>query len=61
MLIFCNTQTTVETQYFSSMKKCMTYNSAQTWFTKIVKNHSLVRFASSHLLTAQNLGVNVMS
>jgi len=43
MPIFCNTQTTVERQYFSVMKNCMTLNSAQTRFTKIVKNHGLVR------------------
>ena len=32
--IFCNTQTTVENQYFSAMKKRITtWNSAQTWVT----------------------------
>jgi len=39
MPIFCNTQTTVERQYLSAMKKRITWNSAQTWATKIVKNH----------------------
>jgi len=43
MPIFCNAETTVERQYFSAMKKRITWNSAQTWVTKIVKNHSLVR------------------
>jgi len=43
MPIFCNTQTTVERQYFGVMKKCMMLNSAQTRVTKIVKNHGLVR------------------
>jgi len=42
MLIFCNTQTTVERQYFSAMKKHITWNSVQTWVTKIVKNHGFV-------------------
>jgi len=42
MSIFCNTQTTVEKQYFSAMKKRITWNSAQTWVTQIVKNHDLV-------------------
>jgi len=42
MPILCNTQTTVERQYFSVMKKHITWNSAQTWLTKIVKNHGLV-------------------
>jgi len=42
MLIFCNTQTTVERQYFSAMKKHITWNYAQTWVTKIVKNHGFV-------------------
>ena len=42
MLIFCSTQTTVEKQYFSAMKKCIAWNSARTWVTKIVKHHSLV-------------------
>jgi len=40
--IFCNTQTAVERQYFTAMKKYITWNSAQTWVTKIVKNHGLV-------------------
>jgi len=31
MPIFCNTQTTVERQYFNAMKKRITWNSAQTW------------------------------
>jgi len=35
MLIFCNTQTTVERQYFSAIKKYLTWNCAQTWVTKI--------------------------
>ena len=43
MPIFCNTQTTVEIQCFTAMKKRITWNSAQTWVTKIVKNHGLVR------------------
>jgi len=42
MPIFCNTQTTVGRQYFSAIKKCISWNSAQTWVTNIVKNHSLV-------------------
>jgi len=59
MPIFCNTQTTVERQYFSAVKKHITWKSAQTWVTKIVKHHGL--FIGSHLLTAQNLGANVTS
>jgi len=57
MPIFCNTQTTVE----SAMKKRITGDSAQaqTWITKIVKNHGLVR--SNHLLTVQHLGANITS
>jgi len=47
MLMFCNTQTTVERQYFSVMKKCITWNSAKTWVTKIVKKDGLVRRQSS--------------
>jgi len=43
MPIFCNAQTAVERQYFSAMKKRITWNSAQTWVTKILKNHSLIR------------------
>jgi len=43
MPIFCNTQTTVERQYFSSMKKRITWNSVETWGTEIVKNHGFVR------------------
>jgi len=43
---------------YSVMKKRITWNSAQTWVTKIVKTTAL--FTSSHLLTAQNLGVNFM-
>jgi len=39
MPIFCNTQTTVERQHLSGMKKRVRWNSAQTWVTKIVKNH----------------------
>jgi len=42
MSIFCNTQITVQRQYFSAMKNCIKWNSVQTWVTKIVKNHSLV-------------------
>ena len=42
MPILYNTQTTVERQYFSAMKKRITWNSAQTWVTKIVKRHALV-------------------
>jgi len=30
-------------QYFSAVKKRITWNSAQTWATKIVKNHGFVR------------------
>jgi len=59
MPIFCNTQTTVERQYFSAMKKRITWNSVQTWVTKIVKTTAL--FACNCLLTAQNLGANVTS
>ena len=47
MPILCNTQTTVERQYFSAMKKRITWNSGQTWVTEIVKNHSLVRWQRS--------------
>jgi len=36
MPIFCNTQTIVERQYFSAMKKRTTWNSAQTQVTKIL-------------------------
>jgi len=36
-LIFCNTQTTVERQCFSAMKKRITSDSVQTWVPKIVK------------------------
>jgi len=39
----CNTQTTVERQYFSTIKKHITLNSVQAWVTYIVKNHGLVR------------------
>jgi len=60
MPIFCNAQTTVERQYFSAMKKRITGNSVQTWVTKIIKNH-MALFAGNILLTAQNLGANVMS
>jgi len=42
------------------MNKHITWNSAQTWATKIVKNHDLVRRQPS-LLTAQNLGLKVTS
>jgi len=42
MPIFCNTQTTVERQYFSVMNKRITWNSAQIWVTKIAKNHGFV-------------------
>jgi len=41
MPIFCNTQTTLERQYFSAMKKRMTWNSAQTWVTKVVNHCSM--------------------
>jgi len=51
MPIFCNTQTTVERQYFSSMKKRITWNSVETWGTKIIKTTDL--FAGNHLLTAK--------
>jgi len=40
MPIFCNTQTTVERQYFSAIKKLI-WNSAQTWVTEIFKNDGL--------------------
>jgi len=43
MPIFCNTQTTVEI----AMKKRIAWNSAQTWVTKIVKNHGFVRMQPS--------------
>jgi len=43
MLIFYNAQTTIEGQYFSATKKRITWNSAQTWVTKIVKSHGFVR------------------
>jgi len=33
--IFYNTQTTVERQYISPMKKRVTWNFVQTWVTKI--------------------------
>ena len=39
MPILCNTQTTVERQYFSAMKKHITSNSVQTWVTTIVNHH----------------------
>ena len=42
MPIFCNTQTTSKRQYFNAMKH-ITWNSTQTWVTKIVKNHGFVR------------------
>jgi len=42
MPTFCNTQTTVERQHFSVMKKHATWTSAQTWVNKIAKNHDLV-------------------
>jgi len=58
MLIFCNTQTTDERQYFSVMKKRITWNSVQTWVTKIVNHHDTLAaliclFGVSHLHTAQ--------
>jgi len=40
VLILCNTQTTVERQYFSAMKKRITSNSVQTWVPSIVNHHS---------------------
>jgi len=43
MSVFCNTQTTVERQYFNVIKKCITWNSLRTWVTKIVKNQGLVQ------------------
>jgi len=43
MPIFCNTQTTVERQHFNSMKQRITWNSAETWGTKIIKKHGFVR------------------
>jgi len=43
MPMFCNTQTTIESQCFTVMKKPIKRNSAQTRVTKIVKNHGLVR------------------
>jgi len=39
MRTFCNTQTTVERQYFSVIKKRISWISAQTWVTKIVNHH----------------------
>jgi len=42
MPIFYNTQITVERQHFSGMKQHITWNSAQTWVTKIVKNHRFI-------------------
>jgi len=39
---FATLKTTVERQYFNAMKKCIAWNSAQTWVTKIVKHHDLV-------------------
>jgi len=32
-------ETTVERQYFSAMKKHITWNSAQTWIAKVVIHH----------------------
>ena len=43
MPIFCNTQTTIESQSVTAMKKRITWNSAQTRVTKIVKNYGRVR------------------
>jgi len=40
--IFCNAQTTIERQYFSAMKKHITWNSVQNCVTETVKNHSCV-------------------
>jgi len=37
--ILCNTQTTLERQYYSAMNKCITSNSAQTWVPSIVNHH----------------------
>jgi len=62
MPIFCNTQTTVERQYCSAMKKRITWNYVQTWVTKIVKKHGLVRRQQKKSYwSAQNLGANVTS
>jgi len=47
MPTLCNTQTTVERLYFSSMKKHTTWNSVETWSTKIVKNHVFVHWQPS--------------
>jgi len=41
MMTFRNTQTTVQRQYFSAMKKRKTWNSAETQVTKIVNHHSM--------------------
>jgi len=47
MPIFCNTQTTVERQYFSATKKHIAWNSVQMWVTKIATNHGFVRRQTS--------------
>jgi len=57
MLIFCSTQTIVERQHFSALKKHITWGSTQTWVTKIsqsswhIGNPDL--FAGTHLLIAE--------
>jgi len=62
MRIFCNSQTTVERQYFSAIKKCITWNSAQTWVTKIVNHHgtwaTLICSQAAICLLRKNLRAN---
>jgi len=65
MWIFCNTQTTVERQYFSAIKKRTTSNYGQTWVTKIVNYHVMLAILicsqAAICLSRKNLRVNVMS
>jgi len=60
MSIFCNTQTTVERQYFSAMKKRITQNSVQTWVNKSLKNHGFVYRHSSAYHTKPGSGCYVI-